>query len=598
MWWISLAVAQDGTWNLADLYANEAAWEADLAAVEARLPELEGCEGQLRKELESCLTLRFDLQRQLYRAEIWASLGSDVDTRDDVWRGRNARANLLDSRFYEVASFFEPEILSLGAKKVNKAAARPSMAPYRAYLRNTLTDAAHTLDPERESLLASMSPMFMAPGEVYGVFKNAELPWPELTIRGATVRMDPSAYTLHRADSDAGVRTEVFNRFFGALAQFEETLGTNLAATIQGHWIVARTRAYPSSVAAAMDSDHLPPAIYDTLVAETNRQLPILHRYLKLRARMIGIEKPAYSDLYVPLVTGDRRWTLAEAESLAVVSAAPLGDAYVGALKQGFAERWMDAYPKPGKTAGAYMNGAAYDVHPYVLMNFNSDYESVTTLAHEFGHAVHSALSSKSQPYPTADYATFIAEIASTGAEALLIDHMLKHAKDDDERLFYLGNALEGLRTTYFRQAQLAEFELKIHQQVEKGEPLTGSGLSATYLDIVNRYYGVAEGVTRMEPAWAIEWAYIPHFYYNFYVYQYATSIAASSLLAERVLAGEAGAQQRYLDLLRAGGSDDPYILLNTAGVDMASPAPYQAIGRRMERLMSEVETILARRAR
>jgi oligoendopeptidase F len=292
----------------------------------------------------------------------------------------------------------------------------------------------------------------------------------------------------------------------------------------------------------------------------------------------------------------DRTWTVDEARALALASGAPLGDAYTDVLKTGFANRWMDVYPRPGKRAGAYMDGATYDVHPYVLLNYTSDYDAVSTLAHEWGHAAHSALASEAQPYAKSDYSTFTAEIASTLAEALLLDHMLETAANDEERLYYLGQALENLRTTYFRQAQFAEFEVVFHTQVESGEPLTGASLSASYLEILRRYHGHDEGVTRIDEAYAVEWAFIPHFYYNFYVYQYATSIAASSLLAEAILAEQPGAVDRALTLLRAGGSDDPYVLLKAAGVDMATAEPYDALARYMNGIMDEMEAIIGRR--
>jgi oligoendopeptidase F len=256
----------------------------------------------------------------------------------------------------------------------------------------------------------------------------------------------------------------------------------------------------------------------------------------------------------------------------------------------------MDAYPRPGKVSGAYMNGSVYDVHPFVLMNYNDDYESVSTLAHEWGHAMHSYLSNQEQPYPNARYSIFLAEIASTFNEALLLEHMLRQAKDDDERLFYLGNALEALRGTYFRQTMFAEFELAIHDRAEAGEALTGARLTEIYGDLLRRYHGHDQGVLEINDLYAIEWAYIPHFYYNFYVYQYATSLAASSLLAEEVLSGQPGAVERYLDLLRAGSSDYPTQLLEAAGVDMTTPEPYRAVATRMNAIMDQIEAILDRR--
>ncbi|MFN7144417.1 MAG: oligoendopeptidase F [Myxococcota bacterium] len=590
-------VRPEDTWDLAPLYPSVEAWEAEMTRLQTAVGTPRACYGELDTRLRACLDLRWGLQKDLARASTYANAASSADTRDDAWRERAQRASLLFTRFSEAVSFYEPEIVALGEKRVTKALAKdPKLAPYGYYLKSTLRDAAHTLDPEREAMLAATGDLRDAPGRLRDVLVNAELPWPTVQIRGEDVRLDAAAYTLHRADPDREVRKRVFDTFFGAFTTYEGTLGTALDTAVRGHWFVAKARGYDSSVAAAIDVDHLPRAVYDQLVARTQANLPTLHRYLKLRAKMLGVSDLAYHDLYTPLVASDRTWTIEEAKQLSIASAAPLGPTYAEILTQGFGARWMDVYPRPGKDSGAWMDGAAYDVHPFVLMNYNGDYESVTTLAHEWGHAAHSAYAMKAQPYPTADYATFTAEIASTFAEALLVDHLLKNAKTDDERLFYLGSALESLRTTYFRQAQLAEFELAVHTQVEKGEALTGDGLSATYLDILKRYYGHDQGVTHISDRDAVEWAYIPHFYYNFYVYQYATSIAAASLLSEDVLAGKPGAVDRYLALLKAGGSDDPAVLLKNAGVDMTSPAPYDAIARRMERLMDEIEAILAKK--
>ena len=264
-------------------------------------------------------------------------------------------------------------------------------------------------------------------------------------------------------------------------------------------------------------------------------------------------------------------------------------------MTYGFDHRWMDTYPRPHKLSGAHMDGYAYDVHPYVLMNYNDDYESVTTVAHEWGHAMHSYLANKAQPFVTSNYAIFIAEIASTFNEELLLQRVLKTAKTDDERLYYLGYALEQLRGTFFRQAMFAEFERNIHARVDKGEPLTGEALTKTYCEILKRYHGASEGVVDIDDAYCVEWAYIPHFYNSFYVYQYATSIAASALFAQRVGANEPGALPRYLDLLKAGGSGYPYELVKKAGVDLATPAPYQALVARMNSIMDEIEAILAK---
>jgi oligoendopeptidase F len=297
-------------------------------------------------------------------------------------------------------------------------------------------------------------------------------------------------------------------------------------------------------------------------------------------------------------VKSDREYPIAEGEKMMLEAVKPLGADYVAAMKHGLDSRWMDVFPRPRKLSGAHMAGAAYDVHPFLLINYTGNYESVSTIAHEWGHAMHTYLANRAQPYPTSRYPIFIAEIASTCNEALLLDYVLKNAKDDDERLLYLGSALEGLRGTFFRQAMFAEFERDVHARVDKGESLTGAKLTRIYDKILKEYHGDAEGVVKIDDKYAVEWAYIPHFYNSFYVYQYATSIAASSLFADAILKGEPGARERYLDLLKAGASDYPYELVKRAGVDLATPAPYQALVARMNRIMDEIEAILAKRGK
>src|SRR5205807_2743475 len=299
---------------------------------------------------------------------------------------------------------------------------------------------------------------------------------------------------------------------------------------------------------------------------------------------------------YPPLVPSGRAYPIDEAVQMMLAAVRPLGDEYVAALKNAVDNRWMDVHPRPKKLSGAHMAGYAYDVHPYLLLNYNDNYESVSTLAHEWGHAMHSHFSNAAQPFITSEYATFVAEIASTFNEALLLEEMLKRAKSDDERLFYLGSALESLRATFFRQAMFGEFEREVHARVDRGEVLSGKRLSELYGAILRRYHGEREGVVKIDDLYTVEWAYIPHFYRAFYVFQYATSIAASSLLAEAVLKNEPGARERYLRLLSAGGSDYPYELVKAAGVDLASSAPYRAVVARMNRIMDEIEAIQARR--
>lgn len=608
---VPVAVAADGstksekhpkervedTWDLTTVYPTIEAWEAALAKAKTNADALSGCQGQLATKLRPCLEQRFAVQEEVSRVAVYAMNLSNADTRDGTWQARSQQAQQAYIQFESASSYFAPEILAMGGPAVEAAIkADPALKPFDYYLRSTVKDAPHTLDVAGEALLASAGTVLAGPDNVHGLLINAELPWPSVTFSdGKAVTLNPSAFTKYRALPNRDDRIKAFDAYYGALKGFESVLGATLASAVEGHWFVARAKKYPTSVAAAVDANHVPPAVYETLVATTNKNLPTLHRYLKLRAKILGVSDLAYHDLYPPLVASDRSFTVDEAESLTLAAVKPLGAGYTTPMEAGFSARWTDVYPRPGKRGGAYMDGSAYAVHPFMLLNFTEDYESVSTFAHEWGHAMHSVLSAKAQPYAKADYATFIAEIASTFNESLLLKAMLKTAKTDEDKLFYLGSQLENLRTTYFRQAQFAEFELAIHHKVEKGEPLTGEALSATYLEILKRYYGADAGVTKISDRDAIEWAYIPHFYYNFYVYQYATSIAASSQLSADVLAKKPGALDRYLTLLSAGGSDEPYNLLRTAGVDLATPAPYDALATQMNDVMDQMEALIAK---
>jgi oligoendopeptidase F len=362
-----------------------------------------------------------------------------------------------------------------------------------------------------------------------------------------------------------------------------------------GDVFTAKSRRFDGALEAALFADNMPPEVYRTLVAQTNAALPTLHRYLRLRKRLLGISDDlAYYDNYPTLfpATSLPKFGVTESERIALAALAPMGEEYLGLLRRGFGARWMSALPHQGKHAGAYMNGSAYGVHPYLLLNHNDDYESLSTLAHEWGHAVHTLLADSNQPYEKAAYSTFIAESASIGNEMLLNDYMVDHAKTREEKLFYLGQGLESIRQTFFRQVMFAEFQLQMHQELEKGAPLSGEHLTDTYCKLLKRYYGEAEGVMKIDPLYCREWEYIPHFYYGFYVYQYATSMAGAAQFTDAILKEGGPARDRFINLLKAGGSDYAYELYKRAGIDMATPAPYQALVARMNRVMDEIEAL------
>ncbi len=588
-------------WNLADLYPSLETWNADAARLEAQMTEFGSCKGHLGEgaaRFRQCLDLRADMTKRYYRMAVYASQHLAEDTGSAAYLELDQRSDLLGNRLREATAFVDPEILRLGRDRIGAFLAQePSLAIYRHPLDRVLRAAPHTLDDAGEALVATFGIISDTGASAYSILTNADIPWPTLRLsNGEQVRLDASAYTKHREAANRDDRKRVMDAFFGTFKTYERSFGVMLYSQLKQDAVHSRVRKYPDSITRALDRNRVPVAVLDTLIAQANASLPTLHRYFRLRARMLGVDPMRYYDIYPPLVQGDFRFPYARGRQLLIDALAPLGKEYVSAMVAGLDSRWMDLYPRARKQSGAHAAGYAYDVHPYVLMNYNDDYESVTTLAHEWGHAMHSYFANRAQPFVTAGYATFTAEIASTFNEALLLDHALRTAQSDPERLFYLGSALELLRGTFFRQTMFAEFERDIHARVDRGEPLSGAALTRTYCDLLKRYHGAAQGVVAIDDAYCVEWAYIPHFYNGFYVYQYATSVAASALFARRVASGEPGALERYLGLLRAGGSDYPYELVKAAGVDLATPQPYQALIARMNAIMDEIEAILARR--
>lgn len=601
------AIAQTDTiadrWDLSTLYQDDAAFDADAKQLDAQLKQLASCRGQLgasAARLKSCLDLYAEARKRVGRLNSYASQYYDQDTGDGKGNQLNQRAALLGNSFAQATTFIQPEILALGAKRIDALLAKDKgLQLYRFQLTSMLRNAPHTLDGAGEQLLAQFGLATGSAASVYRTLANSEVPWPTVKLSsGKEVRLDQAAYTKYRGDDNRADRKLVFDAFFGKWKDYERTFGETLYGQLKTDAAYAKVRHYADSQSAALDADNLPPAVYQTLIAQTNANLPTLHRYFKLRARMLGVSDLAYYDIYAPLLKSERTFPLAEGKRMMLDSVAPLGPDYVKALTAAANARWMDVYPRPRKAAGAYMNGEAYDVHPFVLLNYTDNYEAVSTLTHEWGHAMHSVLANKAQPSIYAPYSIFVAEIASTTNEALLLEHQLSVAKDDDERLLYLGAALEGLRGTFFRQAMFAEFEAAIHAKVDQGESLTGEQMTAIYAGILKRYHGEAQGVMKIDPAYALEWAYVPHFYHGFYVFQYATSIAAAQDFAQRILAKEPGALQAYLKMLGSGGSSYPYELVKAAGVDLATPKPYQALAARMNGIMDRIEAIESKRGK
>jgi oligoendopeptidase F len=587
------------TWDLTDLYPSIAAWDGERAALEKEVAGIARFKGTLGRDAQSMLRA-FDtialIDKRVARLAVYASLKSDEDVRVAQHQARNQAASTLAAKLGEATAWIKPEILRIGPEKVEAfIAAEPGLKKNTFFLRDTLRGAPHTLSPESEDVLAQAGNALGQPGNVYSIFANGELPFPTVTLSdGKRVKLDQAAYTLHRQNANRSDRKKVFDAFWGAFKAYEGTMGANLQAAMLGNVFYAKSRKFKSALEASLFADNMPEAVVRTLIAEVDRALPTFHRYLKLRARMLKVKDLAYYDIYAPLTAVKNTYTLEDSKRLTLAALAPFGPEYSEALRQGFGARWMHVYPQPGKQSGAYMNGAAYDVHPYLLLNHNDDYDSLSVFVHEWGHAVHTVLTTRAQPYELSNYATFTAETASITNEVLLFEHMLAQAKTREEKLAFLNEALDQIRGSYFRQAMFAEFAINAHALVEKSEPMTGERMTQIYCDLLKRHHGAAKGIMRIDPAYCIEWAFIPHFYRGFYVYNYATSMAGGAYMADAMTKEGEAARKRFIALLSAGGSDYAYSLYKTAGVDMATQAPYRALEARMNRIMDQMEKLLA----
>ncbi len=589
-------------WDLTAIYPNDAAWRAAKDKLEGEMPAIapfKGTLGSSAARLAGALELGSRISKEFSRLYVYASMHSDEDTRVSTYQGMEQEMRQLGARLGADAAFIEPEILKIDPATIDRyLAAEPRLKDYRFYLADIQRRRQHTLTDDEERLLASSSVMASAPSSIFDILSNADFPYPTVTLSdGKTVRLDSAAFSLYRTVPDRKDREKVMSTFFTSLGSFQGTLGSTMSGQVQADIFYARARKYDSALARSLDAANIPPTVYMRLIDGVNRNLPTFHRYLALRKRMMGVSELHYYDLYAPLVASvNTTYTADEAETHVMAALKPLGDEYTTAAKRAFTERWIDLYPGPGKKSGAYSNGGVYDVHPFMLLNYNGKYTDVSTLAHELGHTMQSYFSNKTQPFPLADYPIFVAEVASTFNEALLIDYMLKNIKDDDQKLALLGNYLEGIKSTVFRQTQFAEFELRTHEMAEKGQPLTGEALSKLYADITRKYYGHDKGVCVVDDYVQHEWEFIPHFYRNFYVFQYATSFTASSALSEKVKTGDPAATKRYLAFLGAGGSKYPIDLLKDAGVDMTTDEPLELTMRKMNRVMDEMEAILAKK--
>lgn len=590
-------------WDLTDLYASAEEWDTARQKVLAdldRVEELRGTLGTSADSLYNALSTITQTTRDAYRVATYSSLSKDQDLRVTETQERDQLSDLMFTRISEATAWVQPEILKTGAEVINAYLNEDSrLETYRFQLEDSLRNAPHTLGDEAEQTLAYMSRATGAGGDIYTISANSDIPWPEVELStGETVRIDSQGYGRWRASENRADRKLVFDTFWSKWLEYRNSVGAMLNAHVQTQVALARARNYDGVLHRELFQDNLPPEVYHTLVAEVNRALPTLHRYFRLRGKMLGVDQMHYYDIYPPLVSMDKTFDMDTSKEITLAAMSVLGDDWVSRQRAAMDKRWMHVYPQRGKRSGAYMQPGAYGIHPYLLLNHNDDYESLSTLAHEWGHAMHTLYAQETQPFETAFYATFIAEIPSTSLELILQDYMTERADSVDEQLFYLGRGLEGMRGTFFRQTMFAEFELALYEAAERGEALSGEKMSQIYGDLLRRYHGHDEGIVVIDDLYTNEWMFVPHFYRNMYVFQYATSQTAGTALYTKIKEqGESGVEN-FKTLLRAGGSDYPYDLLLRAGVDLARPEPYRDVVTKMNEIMDEMERLLAERER
>lgn len=595
-------VAEKYKWNLSDIYASVDAWQADVNMLKSeveKLADFKGTLGNSADDLYTALKTGNDLAKTLWQTWVYASNISNENLNISENQALMQQMTALGTKFGEITAYVEPEILQIPKEKIeNFFKEKPELSEFDMYIDNIQRLREHTLTEAEETILASFGLISDVQGDVYDIFTNAEKPFPKVAlVSGEEVELTPASYTRYRSLEDREDRAKVFDSFFNSYGEFKNTLGANLGGKVKRDWVYAKNRKYESSLHAALNADNLPVSVYTTLIEQVNKNLPTLHRALDLKKRMLGVDELHYYDLYVPLVEKvDMSFTVDEGQKVLLDALKPLGEEYVSVLQKAYENRWIDYMPTTGKRSGAYSSGGAYDVHPYILMNWTDDYESVSTLAHELGHTMHSYFSNKTQPFAKADYATFVAEIASTVNENLLNDYAVRNAKSDEEKLYLLGSYLELLRTTIFRQTSFAEFEWEIHKKVEAGEPITGEDMCSIYDGIVKKYYGHDAGHCVVDDYIQYEWSYIPHFLgYNYYVFQYATSLIYGTAIVEKINAEGQSAVNSYYNILKGGGSKYPTELIQDAGIDPMSPEPVTLTMQKMNKVMDQMEEILSK---
>ncbi|MEK5375730.1 MULTISPECIES: oligoendopeptidase F [Paenibacillus] len=582
----------ENTWKLEDLFPNRKAWDQEYEEVKQLAKKAEQFQGKLNsaESIGSCFKLEDELSLKTERVYVYAHLHHDEDTAEPTYQGLSQKAKKLGVEVSESLSFVTPEILALPDHQLDAFIEDPKLADYRFTLQEMKREKAHILGKTEEALLAQVGNLAQAPQTIFGMLNNADLKFPKIKDEnGKEVELTHGSYIQFLESPHREVRERAFKAVYDTYAKNKNTIASTLSANVNKNIFYSRVRKYPSVLEMSLYGDNIPKEVYTNLIDTIHESLPLLHRYIKLRKKLLGVDELHMYDLFAPLVDEYKMdITYEDAKTQTKEGLKPLGEDYLASLQKGYDERWIDVYENENKRTGAYSWGA-YGTHPYVLLNHKDNLNSMFTLAHEMGHALHSYYSDNALKYRDAQYTIFLAEVASTTNEALLMDYLLNKSTDPKEKMYLLTYYADQFRTTVFRQTMFAEFEKIVHERAEQGESLTPQLLSEIYYDLNVKYHGPG---MKVDKDIEMEWARIPHFYNSFYVYKYATGFSAATSFSKQILEEGQPAVDRYLGFLKSGGSDYSINILKKAGVDMSSPQPIREAMSVFEEVITEMEKL------
>lgn len=585
-------------WDLSTVFATDDAWEAELASLDSDLENAKAYKGHLTASSNDLLAITesyLALSRRLEKLYVYASMKNDQDTTVAKYQEYQAKATAIYAKFSEIFAFYEPELMQLSKEAFEDFVAEiPALSAYAHFFEQLFKRQPHVLSQAEEELLAGAQEIFGAAGETFGLLDNADIIFPIVPDdEGKEIQLTHGNFISLLESKNRDVRKEAYQALYATYEQFQHTYAKTLQTNVKVHNYEARVHHFKSAREAALSANFIPESVYDTLIETVNANLPLLHRYVELRKKILKLDDLKMYDIHTPLSEMDMSFTYEEALAKAEDVLAVFGKEYSERVHRAFTERWIDVHVNKGKRSGAY-SGGSYDTNAFMLLNWQDTLDNLFTLVHETGHSLHSTFTRENQPYVYGDYSIFLAEIASTTNENILTETLLKEVDDDKARFAILNHYLDGFKSTIFRQAQFAEFEDIIHKADQAGEVLTSDYLNQLYADLNEKYYGLSKADN---PEIQYEWARIPHFYYNYYVYQYATGFAAASYLADKVVHGTQADIDRYLDYLKAGNSDYPLNVIKKAGVDMTTSAYLDAAFRIFEERLDELEVLIEKGA-